>query len=58
MLALRWLQGSDVATRFKWQKRAEELGMQLPPAAAAPENLAKWASSIATLICREERLRE
>jgi plasmid replication initiation protein len=58
VLALRWLQGSDVATRFKWQKRAEELGMRLPPAAAAPENLAKWASSIATLICREERLRE
>lgn len=55
-LALRWLQGADVAARFKWMKRAEELGVHLPPAATAQENLAKWITSIAALVCREERL--
>ena len=55
-IALRWLSGSDVSVRFRWQKRAEELGVSLPSAASAPENLAKWVSSVARLICREERL--
>jgi hypothetical protein len=56
VIALRWLSGSDVAARFRWQKRAEELGVNLPPAASAPENLVKWVSSVARLICIEERL--
>jgi hypothetical protein len=55
-IALRWLSASDVSVRFRWQKRAEELGVSLPPAASAPENLVKWVSSVARLICREERL--
>lgn len=55
-VALRWLSGSDPRVRFRWQKRAEELGVGLPAAAAAPENLVKWVPSIARLICREERL--
>ena len=55
-IALRWLSGSDPRVRFRWQKRAEELGVSLPAAAAAPENLVKWVPSIARLICREERL--
>jgi plasmid replication initiation protein len=55
-IALRWLSGSEVSVRFRWQKRAEELGVSLPLAASAPENLVKWVSSVARLICREERL--
>jgi plasmid replication initiation protein len=54
--ALRWLEGADIATRIRWEKRAQELGVQLPPAATAPENLAKWVPAIAAHICREERL--
>jgi hypothetical protein len=54
--ALRWLSGSEATVRFRWQRRAEELGVTLPAAAAAPENLAKWVPAIAQLICREERL--
>ena len=56
-LALRWLQGADVAARFKWMNRAKELGVHLPPAATAPENLVKWVPPIAALVCREERLK-
>ena len=56
--ALNWLQGANVATKFKWENRAKELGVRLPPAATASENLAKWVPSIAALICREERLHQ
>jgi plasmid replication initiation protein len=55
-LALRWLEGSDVAARFRWAKRAENLGLTLPSAATAPHNLAKWVPAVAGLIVREERL--
>ena len=55
-LALRWLEGSDVAARFHWAKRAEDLGLTMPPAATAPHNLAKWVPAVAGLIVREERL--
>jgi hypothetical protein len=55
-LALRWLEGSDVAARFRWAKRAENLGLTLPPAATAPHNFAKWVPAVAGLIVREERL--
>ncbi|MGE3283107.1 MAG: replication initiation protein [Alphaproteobacteria bacterium] len=54
--ALRWLSGSEATVRFRWQKRAEELGLMLPAAASAPENLAKWVPAIAQLICLEENL--
>jgi hypothetical protein len=54
--ALRWLSGSEAAIRFRWQKRAEELGVILPAAASAPENLSKWVPAVARIICREERL--
>ena len=54
--ALRWLSGSEATVRFRWQKRAEELGVILPAAASAPENLIKWVPAVARIICREERL--
>jgi plasmid replication initiation protein len=54
--ALRWLAGAEPSIRLRWQKRAEELGVALPPAATAPDNLAKWVPAIAVVVCREERL--
>jgi hypothetical protein len=54
--ALRWLSGSEARVRLRWQKRAEELGVVLPAAAVAAENLFKWVPAVAQLICREERL--
>jgi len=54
--ALRWLSGSEAAVRFRWQKRAEDLGVVIPAAACAPENLPKWVPAIALLICQEEKL--
>jgi hypothetical protein len=54
--AIRWMETSDYQTRARWQKRAEELGVVLPPAAAARENLSKWVPAIATLIVEEEGL--
>jgi hypothetical protein len=41
--------------RFR-QKHAEELGVALPLAATAPDNLAKWVPAIAAVVGREERL--
>ena len=55
-LALRWLSGADVATRFKWKTHAEELGMRLPPAAMHKDNLSRWVPAIAAMVCHEERL--
>ncbi|MBJ7417401.1 MAG: hypothetical protein JHC88_18440, partial [Niveispirillum sp.] len=55
--ALRFLDGADVAKRLQWAKRAEELGMTLPPAASAKDNLRKWVPALAVLIVEEERLR-
>jgi plasmid replication initiation protein len=55
-VALRWLSNAEPAVRLRWQKRAEELGVTVPKAASAPENLAKWVPAIAGVICREERL--
>jgi hypothetical protein len=54
--ALQWLSGSEATVRFRWQKRAEELGLALPAAASAQENLVKWVPAIAQIICREEGL--
>ena len=55
-MPLRWLEGSDVAARFRWAKRAEDLGLTLPAAATAPHNLVQWVPAVAGLIVREERL--
>ena len=55
--ALRWLDSADAATRLRWAKEAEHLGVALPPAASARENLAKWVPAIATLIVKAERLK-
>jgi hypothetical protein len=44
--ALRWLSGSVATVRFRWQKRAEELGVILPAAASAAENLPKWVGQL------------
>jgi hypothetical protein len=40
--ALRWLEGTDAATRMRWQVRAEELGVTVPKGGIARENLPKW----------------
>lgn len=55
--ALRFLDSADVPTRFRWQKEAETMGVKLPPAATARENLALWVPAIAKVICRTENLR-
>lgn len=55
-LALRWLDGADATTRIKWAKEAERLGITLPQAASARENLARWVPAIASLIVKTERL--
>lgn len=54
--ALRWLDGADASTRMKWAKEAERLGVTLPPAASARENLARWVPAVASLIVKAERL--
>jgi plasmid replication initiation protein len=54
--ALRWLAMSDITTRSHWEKRAIDLGVKLPPAATAQENLHLWVSSIAHIICQEQDL--
>ncbi len=54
--ALRWLETSDFATRQKWAERARQVGITLPAAATAPNNLRKWVPAIADCIVREERL--
>jgi len=54
--AVRWLEGSDAATRMRWQARAEELGVIVPKGGIARENLPKWVPAIARLICDEEGL--
>jgi hypothetical protein len=51
---VRWLEGSDAATRMRWQTRAEELGVIVPKGGIARENLPKWVPAIARLICDEE----
>jgi hypothetical protein len=55
--ALRFLEGADVAKRLQWAKRADELGMTLPPAATAKDNLRKWVPALAVLLVEEEKLR-
>lgn len=54
--ALRWLDGADAGTRMRWAKQAETIGVALPPAASARENLAKWVPAVASLIVKAERL--
>lgn len=56
-LALDWMQSSDVATRMRWMKRAEQAGISLPKGATALENLAKWVPILANEIVGEESLR-
>lgn len=55
--ALNWLHSSDYSTRLRWQKRAEELGVVVPKAAVAPENLGKWVPAIARILVQEEGVR-
>lgn len=55
--AIRFLEGAEVGKRMEWAKRAEQLGMTLPPAATAKENLKKWVPPLAEVIVEEERLR-
>ncbi|MFM2043997.1 MAG: hypothetical protein RLY86_2573 [Pseudomonadota bacterium] len=55
--ALRFLEGADVAKRMEWAKRAEALGMTLPSAAAAKENLRKWVPALAEVVVDAESLR-
>ena len=55
--AIRWLEGSDISTRRKWCERAQELGVQVPRAGTAKENLHKWVPSIAPLLAEEENVR-
>jgi len=55
--ALQFLAGADASTRLKWTKRAGDLGLTLPKAASAPDNLPKWVPAIAHLIVEEERIR-
>jgi len=55
-LALNWLEGADVATRMRWQKRAEEAGIAVPKGGAARENLVFWVPLIADSIVADEGL--
>ncbi len=55
--AIAWLEGADIRTRMRWERRAVEMGIALPPAATAAENLAAWVPTIASLIVQEEGLR-
>lgn len=55
--ALRFLEGAEVSKRLAWAKRAEALGMTLPAASTAKENLRKWVPALAEVIVEEERLR-
>jgi plasmid replication initiation protein len=54
--AIRWLESADITTRRKWCERAQELGVQVPAAGTAKENLHKWVPSIALLLAEEERV--
>jgi hypothetical protein len=42
---------------MEWAKRAEALGMTLPSAAAAKENLRKWVPALAEVVVDAESLR-
>lgn len=55
--ALRFLEGAELAKRMEWAKRAEDLGMTLPPAATAKDNLRKWVPALAEIVVDEEHLR-
>lgn len=55
--AIAFLHGSDHSTRLRWAKRAEELGVKMPRAPTAREQLAQWVPVIASVIVTEERLR-
>ena len=54
--AIAWLQGQDSSTRLRWSRRAESLGVTLPKAAIAIENLIEWVPSIATVLVEEENV--
>ena len=56
-VAMRFLEGAEVAKRMEWARRAEELGMTLPPAATAKDNLRKWVPALAEVIVDAEHLR-
>ena len=43
-----------MATRMRWQARAEELGVTIPKDGIARENLPKWVPAITKQICDEE----
>ncbi|WP_160105832.1 MULTISPECIES: replication initiation protein [unclassified Azospirillum] len=55
--ALRFLEGAELAKRMEWARRAADLGMTLPPAATAKDNLHKWGPALAEIIVEEEHLR-
>lgn len=55
-LALAWLEGSDVQTRMRWVKRAEQADIPLPKGASARENLIHWAPLLADEIVAAEAL--
>lgn len=54
--ALAFLSSADSSKRIAWVKRAEALGVKMPPAAAARENLPRWVPSMAGAIVEEEGL--
>lgn len=55
--AMHWLASADASTRMRWAKEAEALGVVLPPAATAVEQLGQWVPAIASFIVRAERLK-
>ena len=54
--ALAFLSSADSSKRIAWAKRAEALGVKVPVAAAARENLSRWVPSVASAIVEEEGL--
>jgi hypothetical protein len=54
--ALAFMNNADSSKRIAWIKRAEALGVKLPQAAAARENLARWVPAMASAIIEEEGL--
>ena len=54
--AMAFLTGAEPSVRLKWVRKAEDVGVAVPKAGVAVENLGKWVPSIAHLIIEEERL--
>jgi Initiator Replication protein len=53
--AMRFLDGADAATRMRWAKRAETVGVKVPNASRS--DLGRWVPAIARMICKEEGFR-